>query len=97
MMTRLVENCYFFGYVDKMDAYRLVDPCKNEVVVNKDVRINEKSDMNLIDDHWFEANKSMDPQGSEVQKFEKSSCDVVHVFQVAIELPHSSDGGGQRL
>jgi hypothetical protein len=34
-----------------------VDPCKNEVVVNKDIRINENSDMNQIDDDWFEFDK----------------------------------------
>lgn len=49
-----------------------MDPCRNEVVVSRDVRINENSDMN----YWFEVEKSVDLQG-EVQKFEQSSCDVV--------------------
>jgi hypothetical protein len=52
-----------------------VDPCRNEVVVSRDVRINENSDMNW-NNYWFEVEKSVDLQG-EVQKFEQSSCDVV--------------------
>jgi len=52
-------------YVDERKEYRLVDPCRNNVVVNKDVRINENSDLNQNDDHWFEDDKSTDLQGNE--------------------------------
>jgi hypothetical protein len=81
----------FVGYVDERKEYRFVDPCKNEVVVSRDVRINENFDLNQIDDDWFEADKSADLQGSEVQKFEQSSCDVVHKCRSS-----TSDGGGGR-
>jgi len=55
----------------------------------------ENSDLNQIDGHWFEVDTSMGLQGSEVQKFEQSSCDVVQVAKVVVELPQSSDGGGR--
>lgn len=78
MSSHHVATCrkwLFVGYVDERNEYRFVDPCRNEVVVSRDVRINENSDMNW-NNYWFEVEKSVDLQG-EVQKFEQSSCDVV--------------------
>jgi hypothetical protein len=54
------------------------------------------SDLNQIDDDMFEADKSTEFQGSDVQKIEHSPCDVVPIVQVAVELPQSSYGRGWR-
>jgi hypothetical protein len=69
----------FVGYVDKRKEYRFVDPCKNEVVVSRDVRINENSDLNQNDDHWFEVDKSTTCKEVKCRKVEQSSCYVMKV------------------
>lgn len=92
MMSPQVEDCYLLGML--MKGYRFVVPYRNQVVESRDVRINENSDLNQIDDDMFEADKSTEFQGSDVQKIEHSPCDVVPIVQVAVELPQSSYGRG---
>ena len=40
------RKLFFVGYVDQAKVYRLLDPCTNQGVVNRDVRVVEKSDPN---------------------------------------------------
>jgi hypothetical protein len=47
----------FVRYIDERKAYKLVDPCRNEVVARKDVRINKNVDLDHIDEDRFEASK----------------------------------------
>jgi hypothetical protein len=67
------------GYSDQAKAYRLLDLYTNQVVLSMDVRIDESSDLNQVNGHWFEAEKSGDVQGRQVQNVGHSSCDIVEV------------------
>jgi len=51
----------FVGYSNQGKAYMLLDPCTNQLVARKDVKIDESSDLNqsisatMMDDHcWLE-------------------------------------------
>jgi hypothetical protein len=69
-------------------AYMLLDPCTNWVVVSRD----EKLDLNQDEACWFEFEKSAGLQGEQVHGAWKTSCDDV---QVAQEVGDFEDASGE--
>lgn len=61
------KKLLFVGYADKRKEYKFVDPCRNEVFVIKDVRVNDNSDLNQNEDHWFQDDKSTNQQMQKVE------------------------------